>query len=120
MSCREVQELQSQMASHAQVSQTPIFQAAQQRIADLREQLAMKQREVQDLDLKLADAQHRLQFQDRQVSACCLLRESLASHEVSRIPFQLEGFHTQIRLVREVSKEFLTVMQFSGALLAPQ
>ena len=72
------------MASHAQVSQTPIFQAAQQQIADLREQLAMKQRECQDLDLKLADALHRLQFQDRQVTVCSCW-ESLASNEISGI-----------------------------------
>ena len=55
------------MASHAQVAQSAIFQAAQQQAAELREQLAARQRERHDLDLQLADAQHRMQMQDRQV-----------------------------------------------------
>ncbi len=55
------------MAAHAQVAQSPLYQAAQQQAADLREQLASKQRERLDLDLKLADAQHRMHVQDRQV-----------------------------------------------------
>ena len=63
---REVQELQSRMAAHAQVAQSPLYQAAQQQAADLREQLAAKQRDCLDLDLKLADAQHRMHIQDRQ------------------------------------------------------
>ena len=55
------------MASHAQVAQSPIFQAAQQQAAELREQLATRQRERHDLDLQLADVQHRMRMQDRQV-----------------------------------------------------
>ena len=55
------------MASHAQVAQSPIFRAAQQQAAELREQLAARQRERHDLDLQLADAQHRMRMQDRQV-----------------------------------------------------
>lgn len=55
------------MAAHAQVAQSPLYQAAQQQAADLREQLAGKQRERLDLDLKLAEAQHRMHVQDRQV-----------------------------------------------------
>lgn len=55
------------MAAHAQVAQSPLYQAAQQQAADLREQLAAQQRERLDLDLKLADAQHRMHVQDRQV-----------------------------------------------------
>lgn len=55
------------MASHAQVSQSPMYQAVQQQVADLREQLAMKQRERHEQELLLADAQHRMHMQDRQV-----------------------------------------------------
>ena len=58
------------MASHAQVAQSPIFQAAQQQAAELRGQLAGRQRERHDLDAQLADAQHRMRMQDRQV---CML-----------------------------------------------
>lgn len=57
------------MVSHAQVAQSPIFQAAQQQAAELREALAARQRERHDLDLQLADAQHRMHVQDRQVLA---------------------------------------------------
>ena len=57
------------MASHAQVAQSPIFQAAQQQAAELREQLAARQRERHDLDAQFADAQHRMRMQDRQVRA---------------------------------------------------
>ena len=55
------------MAAHAQVAQSPLYQAAQQQAAELREQLAARQRERHELDLALAEAQHRLHVQDRQV-----------------------------------------------------